>query len=122
MGAWYWLIIFYSFVHSTCPAAPNPPTGLMVEQVTDTGVIVSWTPPADTTNVTGYRIFYGDGTEEGSMDVTGSNMTTATISGLTTGSTYSITIVATSDGIPSEVVGPEIIELGIRFITGNVCH
>ena len=32
-----------------------------------------------------------------------------TIPGLTTGSTYSITIVATADALSSEVVGPEMI-------------
>ena len=87
--------------------------------------MVSWTPPTDTTDidVTGYRIFYDDGTGEQFMDITGSGMTTATISGLTTGSTYSITIVATSDGLPSEVVGLMMVGLGMRcvFITGNFC-
>ena len=96
----------------------------MVTQVTDTSVMVSWTPPTDTTDVTGYRIFYDDGKMEEFKDITGSGMTTATILGLATGSTYSITIVATSDGLPSDVVGPVIFELGMRcaFITDNVCH
>ena len=89
----------------------------MVAQVTEGSVMVSWTPgpPTNTTGVTGYQIFYDDGTLEQSMVVTGSGMTTATIFGLTTGSTYSITVVAISDGLPSEVVGPVTVELGMRY-------
>ena len=94
-------------------SAPNLPTGLMVTQVSAMSVMVSWTPPTDITGVTGYRIFYNDGTVEQSRDVSGASTDMDTISSLTTGSTYSITIVATSDGLPSEVVGPEMIELGM---------
>ena len=39
------------------PTAPNPPTGLMVTQVTDTSVIVSWILPTDTIDVNGYHNF-----------------------------------------------------------------
>ena len=78
--------------------------------------MTSWTPPANITDVTGYQIFYVDGTGEEFVDVTGSGMSMATISNLATGSTYSITIVATSDGIPSEVVGPEMVVLGMRCL------
>ena len=86
----------------------------MVTQVTDTSVMVSWTPPTDTTDVTGYRIFYDNGTGEQFMDIIGSGMTTAKIPSLITGSTYSITVVATTDGLPSEVVGLVIVILGMR--------
>ena len=106
--------------------APNPPTGLMVTQVTDTSVIVSWTPPTDTTGVTGYRIFYTeDGGSEQSRDVSGGTTNMDMIPDLITGKTYTITVVATSDGLPSEVVGPVMVELiGMRcaFITGNFCY
>ena len=79
--------------------------------------MVSWTQPTNITDVTGYRIFYVNDTMEDFMDITGSDMTTATISSLTTGNTYSITIVATSDGFPSEVVGPMIVELGMKYLS-----
>ena len=87
----------------------------MVTQTSATSVLVSWTPPTDTTGVTGYKIFYDDGTGEEFMDVTGSVMTTATIPNLTTGSRYNITIVATSDGPPSEEVGPVMVDLGMKY-------
>ena len=67
--------------------------------------------------MTGYRIYY---TENGGnlqfKDVSGASTNMDTISGLTTSSTYSITIVATSDGLPSEVVGPEMVELGMSTL------
>ena len=86
----------------------------MVTQMTETSILVSWTQPTDTTNVIGYRIFYTEnGGSEQFKDVSGASTNMDTISGLTTGSTYSITIVATSDGLPSEVVGPEMVELGM---------
>ena len=86
---------------------------LMVAQTSATSVTVSWTPPTDGTGVTGYRIFYTeDGGSKQSRGVSGASTSMDTISSLRTGSTYSITIVATSGGLPSEVVGPETIELG----------
>ena len=106
-----------------CPTAPNPPTDLTVIQVTETSVLVSWTPPTNATGVTGYQIFYtGSGESEQSREVIGANIDMETLPGLTTGNTYSITIVATSDGLPSEVVGPVVFELGMRctFIHGNL--
>ena len=108
-----------------CPTAANPPAGLMVTQVTDTSVMVSWTPPADTTGVTGYRIFYTEnGGSEQFRDVSGASTDMDTIPDLTTGSTYSITIVATSNVFLSEVVGPVMVELGTRcpFNTHNKFH
>ena len=89
----------------------------MVTQVTDTSVMVSWTPPAVVTDVIGYQIFYTEnGGSEQFKDVSGANTNMDTLSSLTTGRTYSITIVATSDGLPSEAVGPVMIELGMRAI------
>ena len=87
----------------------------MVTQINQTSILVFWTPPTDTTGVTGYRIFYSEnGGSEQFKDVSGASTNMDTISGLTTGSTYSITIVATSDGLPSEVVGPQLVELGMN--------
>ena len=99
------------------PTAPSPPTNLKVTQSSTTSVAVSWTPPTDTTGVTGYQITYTDkGGSEESRDVSNAS-TKDTIPNLTTGSTYSITIVAICDGLPSEVVGPVMVELGMRYGT-----
>ena len=103
--------------HTSHSTAPNPPTDLMVVQASATSVTVSWTPPTDSTGVTGYQIFYNEnGGSEQSKDVSGASTNMDTITGLTTGSTYSITILATSDDLPSELVGPEIIELGTTVL------
>ena len=96
------------------PAAPNPPTGLTVAQVSASSVMVSWTPPTDTTGVTGYQIYYTEkGGRKESNVMSGANTTMDTISDLTIGSTYSITIVSTSHGRPSDEIGPKEITLGM---------
>ena len=94
------------------PTVPSQPTNLKVTRASATSVTVSWTPPSDTTGVTGYRICYTEnGGREHSRDVSGAN-TKDTIPNLKIGSQYSITIVAISDGVKSEVVGPKTFELG----------
>ena len=67
-------------------------------------VQVSWTLPSGEPTVTGYIIYYQqqDGGHTGS-EVAGATATTATITGLMTGATYSITMVATSSTLPSTV-------------------
>jgi len=54
--------------------------------------------------VTGYRIYYNGGTDQGSRDAMAGDMTVK-ITGLTVGLTYSITIVALSIHLPSPVIG-----------------
>ena len=107
--------------------APDPPTDLDVTQASATSVTVSWTPPTDTTGVTGYRIYYTEnGGSEQSRNVSGTRTNKDTISGLITGSTYSMKIVATSKGISSAVAGPKEIALGKRchfktYVFGYLC-
>ena len=103
-------------IHFTYPIAPDPPTGLIAIQVSATSVMVSWTPPANTTIVTGYQIFYTEnGVSEQSRDVSDASTDMDTIPGLKIASTYFITMVATSDYLPSKVVRPaKIIELGMK--------
>ena len=99
----------------SCPTAPNPPTNLKVTQESATSVTISWTPPTDTTGVTGYRITYtAKGGSEQFRKVSNSSTNKDTIPNLKTGSTYSFTIVATSNDLPSEVVGPKTVALGMR--------
>ena len=77
---------------------------------------MSWTPPTDTSGVTGYCIYYTEnGGNEQSRNVSGARSEMEMISGLTTGSTYSVKIVATSNGIASTVAGPKEITLGMRL-------
>ena len=96
----------------------NPPTGLTAVQDSLTSILVSWTAPASGgANVTGYRIFYqiGGGSEQ-SVPV-GASATNHTLTGLQSGATYSISIVALSSTLPSTVVGPETVIIeGVLFL------
>ena len=70
-----------------------------------TGIRVTWTPPVPLDGVTGYRIHYTTGGgSSGSQTVSGGNTMTDTLTGLTNGETYTISIVATSSALPSSPV------------------
>ena len=99
---------FYAIIMSLC-AAPSPPYDVSVLQNGLNSASVSWllepagsgsgiTEPA----VTGYIISYQtlDGGHSDSVNVDGT-ATSTIITGLMTGATYSITIVATSSTLPS---------------------
>ena len=70
-----------------------------------TSIRVTWTPPDPLDGVTGYRIHYttGGGSSD-SQTVSGGDTMTHTLTGLTNGETYTISIVATSNNLPSSAV------------------
>ena len=79
-------------------------------------VQVSWTPPSGEPAVTGYIIYYQqqDGGHTNSKKLKAKKAaTTATITGLIQGATYSITMVATSSTLPSDKTRPETITIPI---------
>ena len=80
-------------------AAPPPPSGVSVSQNGLNSLLVSWTSgePA----VTGYIISYQTLDGGHSDSVTNETATSTIITGLMTGATYSISIVATSSTLPS---------------------
>ena len=73
------------------PTAADSPTSISAVQVV-TSITVSWTPPA---TVSGYKVYWsgGGGADTGNMSA-GADDTAVTISGLTFGLTYNITLVA----------------------------
>ena len=93
--------------------APSPPSAVRVSQNGLDSVLVSWTPPSGGPAMTGYIIYYQqqDGGHTGS-EIAGATATTASISGLITGATYSITIVVTSTTLSSSEAAPVIITIG----------
>ena len=95
------------------PPAPSPPSGVTVSQNGVDSVQISWTPPSGEPAVTGYIIYYQqqDGGHTGS-EMARDTTTIATITGLMTGATYSITMVATSSTLPSTVTAAETITIG----------
>ena len=102
-----------------CTAA-NTPTNLTVERLPEEpgSFRVSWTPPASTANLTGYRIYYSGADDSGSMDVDAS-ATEVTIGNRTAGVTYTITMVALSPHLPSPMIGPVTVILGEDFASKN---
>ena len=84
-------------------SGPQPPTGVTAVQTGPTSIIVTWTPPDPLDGITGYTISFTGGSS-GSEPVSGGNTMTHTLTGLTNGQTYTISIVATSSGLSSALV------------------
>ena len=86
-------------------SGPQPPTDVAGVQDGPTSIRVTWTPPDPLDGVTGYRIHYTTGGgSSGSQTVSGGNAMTHTLTGLTNGETYTISIVATSSTTSSSTV------------------
>lgn len=75
--------------------APNPPTNVTALRL-DTGTLVSWTPPTNLATVDFYKATASPG---GAECTTTTN--TCMITGLTNGTTYTVTVRATNDVGPS---------------------
>ena len=106
-------ITFLIFMNEITTAAPDPPTGLSATQVGLTSIRVSWTAPVSGATVTGYRIYYSGGTDQGSADV-GASATDSTITIPQPQSqlTYSISIITLSSQLPSSMAGPIMVTVG----------
>ena len=79
-------------------------------------VLVSWSAPPGGPDATGYIIYYqqdgGQGLSE-NAGATATTATTATITGLIAGATYSITVVATSSTLPSIETAVQTVTIGM---------
>ena len=81
----------------------SPPTGVTAVQHDLTSIIVTWTASSD---ATGYRISYtSSGGDSGSADVSGDSHT---LTGLVRETTYTISIITTSQGFSSSPVTVEV--------------
>ena len=102
--------IWDTFIHvelHCIPTDANPPTDLTAVQASPTSILVSWTAPASgDANVNGYRISYQTGGGSVQSANASADATNHTLTGLQSGATYSISIVALSSTLPSTVVGP----------------
>ena len=105
----------YCVYYKSPPPAPDPPSGLTASQNGLDSALVSWTAPSGGAAVTGYTIYYQQEGGERSSASAGASATSATISGLIEGATHSITIVATSNTLPSTVTGPQTITIGMYY-------
>ena len=84
--------------------AASPPSDVTAIQDDPTSIRVSWTPSSD---VTGYRIHYTSVSDSGNETVSDGSTETQTLTGLVNGETYNISVVATSDTLPSESVAAD---------------
>ena len=85
------------------PTVASAPTNLMAVQEGPTSIRVSWSPPTPLGNTTGYRIYYSGGSS-GSEDVSDGSTDNYLLTDLQNGESYTISIVATSQQLPSESV------------------
>ena len=86
----------------------SPPTDLTAVQTGPTSIDVSWTPPTPLGDTTGYIIYYTNDDNTDSVNVTTDNSSTVahTLTNLQNacGETYNISIIATSQHLPSDTV------------------
>ena len=75
----------------------------MAVQEGPTAIRVSWTPPTPLGGTTGYRIYYSGGSS-GSVNVSGGSTDNHLLFGLQNGVSYTISIVGTSEHLPSDRV------------------
>ena len=92
---------------------PEAPTSVTAVQDGPTSILVSWSPSS---NATGYTISYTGGGSSGSETVSGGSTNSYTLTGLTNGETYTISIVATSNNLASDTVT---VDLAVRLGKSN---
>ena len=100
------------FAHT--PQAAGEPTNLAAVQQSDTSIELSWESPGSP--ATGYVIYYQpEGGAVSSLEISGRTIDSHLLEGLESGVTYSISIVAVSDHLPSAVVGPVTASMLIQY-------
>ena len=72
----------------------------MAVQKDPTSIRVSWSPPTPLGDTTGYRIYYSGGRSD-SEDVSDGSTDNYLLTGLRNGKSYNISLVATSQHLPS---------------------
>ena len=88
------------------PPVASAPTKLMAVQEGPTSIRVSWSPPTPLGDTTGYRIYYSGGSS-GSVNVSDGSTDNYLLPGLQNGESYTISIVATSQHLPSESIAAD---------------
>ena len=78
----------------------------MAVQEGPTSIRVSWSPPTPLGDTTGYRIYYSGGSS-GSVNVSDGSTDNYLLTGLQNGESYTISIVATSQHLPSESIAAD---------------
>ena len=90
-------------IYSACPVAFSP-TNLNFE-LGSNDILLTWTPPSPLGDTTGYRISFTGGGSSGSVNVSGGDTNSYTLTpGLKSRETYEISIVGTSQHFFSDRV------------------
>ena len=95
------IVQHFCITHSS-PGPPSSPQGLSVNSKNATAVVLTWSPPQDSGGVgVVYTVYYQ--TVSGSLRMTLTNITTTsvTVTNLSPGTEYMITVVA-DNGLPGE--------------------
>ena len=100
-GSYFPLVVY---ILSGLLSGPPPPTDVTAVQDGPTSITVTWTPPSPLGDTTGYRISFTGGGNSDSENVSGGSTNSYTLTGLTNGENYIISIVATSSGLSSASV------------------
>ena len=88
------------------PPVASTPTNLVAVQESLTSIRVSWRPPTPLGDTTGYRIYYSGGSS-GNEDVSDYSIDKYLLTGLQNGEIYTISIMATSQHLPSESIAAD---------------
>ncbi|CAI8054876.1 hypothetical protein GBAR_LOCUS29939, partial [Geodia barretti] len=84
-------------------SVPPPPTNLTLEQNNETSINASWSPPPQSANITGYRVFWTQCASSDCINHTVINSSTVeTLTGLMARQCYSVSVVSVSD-LPSNI-------------------
>ena len=96
-------------------AVGTDPTNLeaIQQDLSATSIVITWDlPSSPTPTETGFLVIYETAESSSSVQVDSCTECETTISGLTRGTTYSISVVTLSEHLPSNVVGPVTVTLG----------
>ena len=107
MIAYFKTLKVYSIFIIFQTTVASAPSNLMAVQKGPTSVRVSWSPPSPLGDTAGYRISYSGGSS-GSVDVSDGSTDNYLLTGLQNGAFYSISIVGTSQHLPSQALSTEL--------------
>ena len=82
----------------------SPPTDLTAVQTGPTSIDVSWTPPTPLGDTTGYIIYHTNDDNTDNVVIDDGSIDEYTLTDLLNGETYNISIIATSQHLPSDTV------------------
>ena len=97
-------------------SGPPPPTDVTAVQDGPTSIRVTWTPPSPPGDTTGYRISFTGGSD---VDIDDKTTNSYTLTGLTNGETYKITIVSVTPNTPTSSPADVEVTLGRKNLLLN---